>query len=104
MFFGDLVLKNPIFSAIIIAINKREIRVLRPIFHVEKPFFCCIFTISAWISKIIIDLKLPFEGGYGQLIQSGAWRHYGGVLFHYRSKVGFQMMALSRLFRFFPMG
>ena len=68
-------------------------RVLGPISHVEKPFFCCIFTISARIRKIIINLKPPFEGGYGQLIQSGAWRNYGGVLFHYCSKVGFKMMA-----------
>ena len=71
-------------------------RVLGPISHVEKPFFCCIFTISARIRKIIIDLKPPFEDGYRLLIQSGAWRHYGGVLFHYRSKDGFQMMALYR--------
>ncbi len=68
---------------------------LGPISHVEKPFFCCIFTNSARIKTINIDLKPPFEGGHGQLILSGTWWHCGGgVLFHYRSIVDFQMMAL----------
>ena len=85
---------NPFFLALYSALYW-EIRVLGPISHVEKPYFCCIFTNSARIKKINIDLKPPFEGGHGQLIQSGTWWHCGGVLFHYRSIVDFQMMALG---------
>ena len=73
--------------------NIREI-LLCPIFHVEKPFFCCIFTSFAQIEKINIDLKPPFDGGDGKLMQSGTRRLYHGAVFYYRSNGGFQMMAL----------
>ena len=77
-----------------------KIHVLGPISHVEKPFFCCIFTNFARIKKINIDLKPPFEGGHGQLVRSGTWWHCGGILFHYRSIVDFQMMALLKALEF----
>ena len=70
-------------------------RVLGPIFHVEKPYFCYIFTDLARIKKMNYDLKPPFDSGYGKLIQSGTRRLYHGVLFYYRSIGGFQMMALN---------
>ena len=72
-----------------------EIRVFGPISNVEKNYFCCIFTKSARIKTTNIDLKSPFEGESGQLIQSGTWWNYGGVIFHYRSIVDFQVMALG---------
>ena len=69
-------------------------RVLGPIFHVEKPYFCYIFTDLARIKNINIDLKPPFDGGYGKLMHSGTRRLCHSAFFYYRSIDGFQMMAL----------
>ena len=51
-------------------------------------YFCCICTIFTRILKINIDLKTPFDGEYGKLVQLGTWRLYHGVFFYYRSLEG----------------
>ena len=61
----------------------------------KNPFFV-VFLSFARIEKINIDLKPPFDGGDGKLMQSGTRRLYHGAVFYYRSNGGFHLMALVR--------
>jgi hypothetical protein len=47
-----------------------------------------LFTTSNISSKVITDVKLPFDGGCGQLIHLGTWWLYVCVLFYCRSLGG----------------
>jgi hypothetical protein len=51
-------------------------------------YFRCISTNFTQIYKIITDVKLPFDGGCGQLIHLGTWWLYVCVFFYYRSLGG----------------